>query len=91
MKKVLVISNMYPTSDHLSFGIFVKNQVTALEKAGLDVEIAVNTNPATGKKNTIVKYAKWGLSTVMKGLKIENQSILHMHTMCFLQVCYHYF
>lgn len=80
MKKILVISNMYPTSDHLSFGIFVKNQVTALEKAGLDVEIAVNTNPATGKKNTITKYAKWGLSTLMKGLKYRNTiDITHAH------------
>lgn len=80
MKKILVISNMYPTSDHLSFGIFVKNQVTALEKAGLDVEIAVNTNPATGKKNTIVKYAKWGISTVMKGLKHRKSiDITHAH------------
>ena len=80
MKKILVISNMYPTSDHLSFGIFVKNQVTALEKAGLDVEIAVNTNPATGKKNTIVKYAKWGFSTLMKGLKNRKSIVLtHAH------------
>ena len=41
MKKVLVISNMYPSKEHVSFGIFVKNQVTALEKAGLHVELAV--------------------------------------------------
>lgn len=80
MKKILVISNMYPSSDHLSFGIFVKNQVTALEKAGLDVEIAVNTNPATGKKNTIVKYAKWGFSTLMKGLKYRKSiDVTHAH------------
>lgn len=80
MKKILVISNMYPTSDHLSFGIFVKNQVTALEKAGLDVEIAVNTNPATGKKNTLTKYAKWGYSTFLKGLKGRKAfDVTHAH------------
>jgi len=80
MKKILVISNMYPTSDHLSFGIFVKNQVTALEKAGLDVEISVNTNPATGKKNTIMKYAKWGFSTLMKGFKYRKSiDVTHAH------------
>ena len=80
MKKILVISNMYPTSNHLSFGIFVKNQVTALEKAGLDVEIAVNTNPATGKKNTITKYAKWGFSTMMKGFKgRKTYDVTHAH------------
>lgn len=80
MKKILVISNMYPTPKHLSFGIFVKNQVTALEKAGLDVEIAVNTNPATGKKNTITKYVKWGFSTFMKGLKWRKAlAVTHAH------------
>ena len=80
MKKILVISNMYPTSNHLSFGIFVKNQVSALKKAGLDVEIAVNTNPATGKKNTITKYAKWGLSTLIKGFKGRKSfDVTHAH------------
>ena len=80
MKKILVISNMYPTSNHLSFGIFVKNQVTALEKAGLDIDIAVNSNPATGKKNTITKYAKWGISTLWKGLKNRKSiDVTHAH------------
>lgn len=80
MKKILVISNMYPTSNHLSFGIFVKNQVTALEKAGLAVDIAVNTNPATGKKNTITKYAKWGFTTLLKGFKGRKEyDVTHAH------------
>ena len=80
MKKILVISNMYPTPNHLSFGIFVKNQVTALKNAGLDVEVAVNTNPATGKKNTITKYAKWGYSTLMKGFKGRKSiDVTHAH------------
>ncbi|MEG0259960.1 MAG: glycosyltransferase [Lysinibacillus sp.] len=80
MKKVLVISNMYPTPAHLSFGIFVKNQVLALEKAGMDVEIAANTNPATGKKNTITKYAKWGFTTLVKGFKMRKSiDVTHAH------------
>lgn len=80
MKKILVISNMYPSPDHVSFGIFVKNQVKALEKAGISVEIAVNDNPKTGKKNTIVKYLKWGLTTLSKGFKLRKQlSVTHAH------------
>ncbi|GLC87852.1 glycosyltransferase [Lysinibacillus piscis] len=80
MKKILVISNMYPTSDHLSFGIFVKNQVTALEKAGVDVEVAANTNPATGKKNTILKYTKWAWKTIVKGIKYRKSiDLTHAH------------
>ena len=31
-QRVLVITNMYPTSEHKSFGIFVKNQVDAFKK-----------------------------------------------------------
>lgn len=80
MKKILVISNMYPSKEHVSFGVFVKNQVKALEKAGLSVEIAVNDNPKTGKKNTLLKYAKWASSTLSKGFKFRKQlTVTHAH------------
>lgn len=59
MKKVLVISNMYPSKEHLAYGIFVKNQVEQLEQEGIETLLAVNTNPATGKKNVLLKYLKW--------------------------------
>ncbi len=70
MKKVFVISNMYPSKEHLSFGIFVKNQVEALSKSDIDVLVAANDNPATGKKNTILKYSKWALQTLSKAFKV---------------------
>ncbi|PYF07592.1 glycosyltransferase [Ureibacillus chungkukjangi] len=80
MKKVLVISNMYPSSEHLSFGIFVKNQVDALKKEQIDVIVAANNNPATGKKNTILKYSKWALSVFSKAMKERKLiSITHAH------------
>ena len=80
MKKVFVISNMYPSSNHLSYGIFVKNQVDALRKAGVDVEIGVNKNPATGAKNAAIKYARWALNVLKTGLKHKrNISITHAH------------
>ena len=59
MKKVLVISNMYPTEEHLAYGIFVKNQVEQLQATGVETLLAVNTNPATGKVNVLKKYAAW--------------------------------
>lgn len=62
MKKALIISNMYPSETHLSYGIFVKNQVQQLNEAGIETVIAVNNNPATGKKNVLKKYAKWALN-----------------------------
>ncbi|SOB90887.1 glycosyltransferase involved in cell wall bisynthesis [Ureibacillus xyleni] len=59
MKKVLVISNMYPSKEHLSYGIFVKNQVEQLRAQGIETILAVNSNPNTGKVNVLKKYASW--------------------------------
>lgn len=80
MKKIFVISNMYPSSKHLSFGIFVKNQVEALRNEDLDVIVAVNQEPETGKKKTIVKYCKWGVNIIKKAMKYRKQiSLTHAH------------
>ena len=37
--KVLVLTNMFPTADRPSFGIFVAEQVEDLARAGVDVEV----------------------------------------------------
>lgn len=79
-KKVMVISNMYPTAEHLSYGIFVKNQVEQLRANGVEAVLAVNTNPATGKVNVLKKYASWALQI----LSVFNQhkkdiGITHSH------------
>ena len=79
-KKILVISNMYPTEKHRSFGIFVKNQVEALKQQGLEVDIAAIYNPNSGKKNVIIKYLKWLLSVLVlllfNGRKYD---VIHAH------------
>ena len=73
MKKVFVISNMYPSKEHLSFGIFVKNQVDALRDSNIDVIVAANDNPKTGKKNTIMKYGKWAKDVLVKAFKFKKE------------------
>lgn len=80
MKKVFVISNMYPSKEHLAYGIFVKNQIEQLEQEGIDTVLAVNTNPATGKKNVILKYLKWAqqFMRVFRANK-RNISLTHSH------------
>ncbi|MGA4516679.1 glycosyltransferase [Solibacillus silvestris] len=80
MKKVFVISNMYPSKEHLAYGIFVKNQVEQLEQEGIDTVLAVNTNPATGKKNVILKYLKW-VQQFMRAFRANkrNISLTHSH------------
>ncbi|WP_342433019.1 glycosyltransferase [Neobacillus sp. FSL H8-0543] len=78
--KVTVISNMYPTSEHKSFGIFVKNQVEALQNKGLDVDVIAIDNPNKGKLNLIRKYGKWMITflfhLVFKG---KRTSVVHAH------------
>lgn len=39
--RVLVVTNMYPTAARPYFGIFVRRQVDALRRAGIDVELEV--------------------------------------------------
>ncbi|MEO4054151.1 glycosyltransferase [Solibacillus sp. CAU 1738] len=80
MKKALIISNMYPSQDHLSYGIFVKNQVQQLNEAGIETLLAVNNDPATGKKNVIKKYSKWALNVWSTFRKNKRDiSITHAH------------
>lgn len=80
MKKILIISNMYPSKQHLSFGIFVKNQVEALKKSGAEVIVAANDNPATGKKNTLLKYGSWAKKTLAIGMRHKKDiSVTHAH------------
>jgi len=80
MKKVFVISNMYPSNEHPSFGIFVKNQVEALKNENMDVIVAANQDPRTGKKNTLLKYGKWAKEVLGKALKYKKDiSVTHAH------------
>ena len=71
---------MYPSKQHLSFGVFVKNQAEALRKSGIDVLVAANDNPATGKKNTILKYGKWAMQTLSTAFRHRKSiSVTHAH------------
>lgn len=78
--RVLVITNMYPTEENKSFGIFVKNQVDALVKRGLEVDVAAITDPRAGKLNVMKKYFTWMLSTLQAFLsKGKQYEVVHAH------------
>ncbi|MFB4165193.1 glycosyltransferase family 4 protein [Alteribacillus sp. JSM 102045] len=64
--RILVISNMYPSHEAPTFGIFVKNQVKALSKQGNQVGVAAINNPKMGKKNVLKKYSAWLLGTARR-------------------------
>ena len=71
---------MYPSRNHLSFGIFVKNQVDVLKEHNISVITGVNQNPNTGKINVLKKYVKWTLDVLIKGLRDANHiGISHAH------------
>ena len=80
MKKVFVLSNMYPSQTHLSFGIFVKNQIKALDEKGIEVLKGVNSDTSVGKINVLKKYTKWAISILLVTVKNSKHiGISHAH------------
>lgn len=79
-KRILVITNMYPTPKHQSFGVFIKNQVEALRKRGLQIDVAAITNPKSGKVHVMVKYTAWMLHTIsLLLIKGKSYDVVHAH------------
>ncbi|WP_204166771.1 glycosyltransferase [Bacillus sp. CGMCC 1.16541] len=79
-RKLLVLSNMYPSQEAKTFGIFVKNQVEALKAAGMDVDVVAVQNPNMGKANVIKKYSAWLLQTFSNLLlKGKSYDVVHAH------------
>ncbi|BAQ10106.1 glycosyltransferase [Bacillus sp. OxB-1] len=80
MQKIVVFSNMYPSSDHPTYGIFVKNQVALLKSAGLDVAVVAIEEPGKGKFKTLQKYAGWFFRSLAYLLKHKKKlSMTHAH------------
>jgi len=55
--RVLVVSNMYPSNDHPAYGVFVRDHVTGLRRAGAHVRTVAITDPRRGLLRTPWKYA----------------------------------
>ncbi|MDQ0298194.1 glycosyltransferase involved in cell wall biosynthesis [Salibacterium salarium] len=78
--RILVISNMYPSNQAPTFGIFVKNQVEALMNKGNQVDVAAITNPNMGKKNVAKKYSSWIYSTFRRLVSAgKSYDVVHAH------------
>lgn len=79
-KRVLVITNMYPSQKHKSFGVFVKNQVEELRRKNLSIDVLAIINPKNGKINIVIKYTTWVIKTffilITKGWKYN---LIHAH------------
>lgn len=80
MKKIVVFSNMYPSSQHPTFGLFVKNQVELLQWAGLDVDVVAIQDPGKGKVRALQKYMIWFSRSVVYLMKNQKKlSLTHAH------------
>ena len=56
--RVLVVSNMVPSTEVPQYGVFVMRQTTALEQAGCTVEVVGIEQRTTGLPGTLRKYAR---------------------------------
>jgi len=71
--KVLVVTNMYPTSEGSSLGIFVKGQVESLRKEGVDIDVFF----VNGRKNTL-NYL-WAFPRFWARLLTHRYDLIHAH------------
>lgn len=71
---------MYPSVQHPTYGIFVKNQVESLRKIDFDVKVIAIREPGKGKVEKIMKYLSWGLQSLAYLLKNKSSiGITHAH------------
>lgn len=79
-KNILVISNMYPSAKHKSYGIFVQSQVNALRKRGVHVDTITIKDPRTNKVAITTKYFIWALRAFANFLtRGRRYHVVHAH------------
>ncbi len=80
MRKIVVFSNMYPSTQHPTYGLFVKNQVGLLQSAGLDIDVVAIQNPGKGKIQSLKKYMTWFFRSFLYMMKNRKKlSLTHAH------------
>jgi teichuronic acid biosynthesis glycosyltransferase TuaC len=80
MKKMIVFSNMYPSKEHPTYGIFVKSQVELLRAEGLEIDVIAIDDPTKGKAQTMGKYSWFLVRSIfylMKNRKVLSHSHAH--------------
>ncbi len=80
MRKIVVFSNMYPSTQHPTYGLFVKNQVGLLQSAGLDIDVVAIESPGKGKIQALKKYTTWFCHSILYMMKNRKHvSLTHAH------------
>lgn len=79
-QKLLVITTMYPSKKTPSFGIFIKNQVEALKKHDLKIDVLAIKNQKMDPFNVYLKYFLWLIRfNFILIFKAEYYEIVHAH------------
>jgi glycosyltransferase involved in cell wall biosynthesis len=77
VKRLLVISNMYPSSNAPYFGVFVERQVRAIESLGIECALAVSDEFAAGSVTAAArKYLKLSWNAVSRASSFHPDAIL---------------
>lgn len=78
---VLLISPMYPSPSHPSFGAFIARLETAVRgKGGVQYLYAVRTRPRDTFVAKLASYLSWAVRTLWVGLR-GNYQLVHAHTL----------
>jgi glycosyltransferase involved in cell wall biosynthesis len=75
--KILLVSNMYPSPEFPSYGVFVANTESILKSEGFQVERAVMTKKVS-KAGKAAAYAKHYVNVVRKGM-FGNYDAIYVH------------
>ena len=78
LMRVLLLSNMYPSRAHPSSGIFVRNQVRALEERhGVQTTLVVSRGRAKGWPAKFLKYIRLHLLAWARSFR--RHDVVHLH------------
>lgn len=75
---LFLISNMYPTTDQPSYGIFVRNFAKAMADRGMDITKAVIRGKGLSAAEKIFKYARFTFDIYLRVFR-ENYDVIYVH------------
>lgn len=76
--KILVVSNMYPSTNHSLYGVFVKNIVMRIEAQGCDVTLVAIKGRGIGALGKVKKYLSFLLRT-WKAIQAKEYDLIYVH------------
>lgn len=76
-KKILLVTNMYPSTKYPHYGVFVKNTANILSQEGYKVDV-ISLKKQDKKIEKIVAYVKFYLKTIIRGI-VGKYNVIYAH------------